>query len=53
MVEEVMAVRTELADVLQVIERGQIPVVVDPQGQVVSRYKALAVVDAILAKKNN
>ena len=51
-VEEVMAVRTELADVLQVIERGQIPVVVDPQGQVVSRYKALAVVDAILAKKN-
>lgn len=51
-VEEVVAVKTELADVWQVIDRGQIPVVVDPQGLVVNLYKPLAVVDAMLAKKN-
>lgn len=51
-VEGVMAVKTELTDVLQVINRGQIPVVVDPQGVVIHLYKPLAVVDAILAKKN-
>ena len=51
-VEDVVAVKTEMADVLQVIHKGQIPVVVDPQGLVISMYKPLAVVDAILAKKN-
>lgn len=51
-VEGVVAVKTELIDVLQIIDRGQIPVVVDPQGLVVNMYKPLAVVDGILAKKN-
>ncbi|MBC8015363.1 MAG: EF2563 family selenium-dependent molybdenum hydroxylase system protein [Sporomusaceae bacterium] len=51
-VEDVVAVKTEMADVLQVIHKGQIPVVVDPQGLVISMYKPLAVVDAILAKRN-
>lgn len=51
-VEGVMAVKTELADVFQIIHKGQIPVVVDPQGSVIAMYKPLAVIDAILAKKN-
>lgn len=51
-VEGVVAVRTELIHVLQIINRGQIPVVIDPQGLSVNMYKPLAVVDAILAKKN-
>ncbi len=51
-VEEVEAVKTEVADVWEVIGNGQIPVVVDPHGLAIQRYKPLAVVDAILAKKN-
>lgn len=51
-VEGVVAVRAELIHVLQVINRGQIPVVIDPQGLSVNMYKPLAMVDAILAKAN-
>lgn len=51
-VEGVVAVKTEFADVLKIINKGQIPVVVDPQGLLVKMLKPLAVVDAILAKKN-
>ncbi|WP_378953860.1 selenium-dependent molybdenum cofactor biosynthesis protein YqeB [Pelosinus sp. sgz500959] len=51
-VEGLVAVKTELDDVLQIIDKGQIPVVVDPQGLVIHMYKPLAVVDAMLAKKN-
>lgn len=36
----------------QAIERGEIAVVVDPEGQIIRRKKPFAVVDAILAKKN-
>lgn len=51
-VEEAIAVKTELADVLEVVHGGRIPVVVDPEGVVVKMLKPFAVVDAILAKKN-
>ena len=51
-VEGVVAVKSELADILQVVSEGQIAVVVDPQGLSVAMLKPLAVVDAILAKKN-
>jgi xanthine dehydrogenase accessory factor len=51
-VEDVVAVKAELADVLAVIERGEIPVVVDPQGILVKELKPFALVDGILAKKN-
>jgi len=51
-VEEVVAVKSEIADILQVLEEGNIPVVIDPQGLVVDLLQPIAVVDAILAKKN-
>jgi xanthine dehydrogenase accessory factor len=51
-VEGVTAVKTEAAEVLQVLSRGNIPVVVDPAGLIIKELKPWAVVDAILAKKN-
>lgn len=51
-VEGIVAVKSELADILQVVHEGQIAVVVDPQGLSINILKPLAVVDAILAKKN-
>ncbi len=51
-VEDVVAVKSELAHVLQVIKEGKIPVVIDPQGVVVEKLQPLVLVDAILAKKN-
>lgn len=51
-VEGVVAVKTECNDVLSVIDKGQIPVVIDPQGLLVEKLQPVAVVDAILAKKN-
>jgi len=51
-VEGVVAVKSEVTDVLQLIHRGHIPVLIDPQGLSVTLLKPLAVVDAILAKKN-
>jgi len=51
-VEEIEAIKTEVADVLPVVHQRQIPVVVDPQGELIKRLKPLAVVDAIVAKKN-
>jgi len=51
-VEDVVAVQSELAHVLQVIKDGKIPVVIDPQGVVVEKLQPMALVDAILAKKN-
>jgi len=51
-VEGVTAVKSESADILQVVHKGQIAVLVDPQGLSIAMLKPLAVVDAILAKKN-
>lgn len=51
-VEGVVAVKTQLRDVLTVLARGEIPVVVDPEGLLVQELQPFAVVDAILAKKN-
>ncbi len=51
-VEEVVAVKAEMADILSVLHQRKIAVVVDPQGMVVSQLKPLVVVDAIVAKKN-
>lgn len=51
-VEEVTAVRTDISDALQAAARGQVAVVVDPEGLAVRSLKPLAVVDAILAKRN-
>ncbi|HWQ61088.1 MAG TPA: selenium-dependent molybdenum cofactor biosynthesis protein YqeB, partial [Negativicutes bacterium] len=51
-VEGVRAVRTEPAAVAEAIRSGVVPVVVDPGGEYLGRLDCLAVVDAILAKKN-
>lgn len=51
-VEGVVAIKTELTQVRAVIARGEIPVVVDPEGLILKELQPLAVVDAILAKKN-
>ena len=51
-VEDVVAVKSELGQVLQVIKEGKIPVVIDPQGLVVEKLQPLGLIDAILAKKN-
>jgi xanthine dehydrogenase accessory factor len=51
-VEDIVAVKTQMADVFTVIERGQIPVVVDPQASIITALKPWGLVDAILAKRN-
>ena len=52
-VEDVTAVRIEnAAQAETVLEQGQVPLLVDPEGESIRRLKPRAVVDAILAKKN-
>ena len=51
-VEGVRAVRTSPAAVAEALGCGVVPVVVDPDGECRGRFDCLAVVDAILAKKN-
>lgn len=52
-VEGVSARRVDsLEEALAAHERGDIPVLVDPQAQVVARWEADVVVDAIMAKRN-
>ena len=41
-----------LDDIESVWEKGDVPLVVDPEGKAISRLRPWAVVDAILAKKN-
>lgn len=42
----------KLEDVLRVLERGEVPVLVDPRGESIGRLKPDVVIDGILAKKN-
>jgi len=51
-VEGVVGIRAQLIDCLQLLQQGRIPVVVDPQGLLVQALRPVAVVDAIVAKKN-
>lgn len=51
-VEDIVAIKSEFAEVLAVIAEGQIPVVIDPQGLLIKEIKPFVVVDAILAKRN-
>lgn len=52
-VEDVRAVRADGTDhALRLLEQGVIPVLVDPEGQMIRALRPDAVVDAILAKKN-
>jgi xanthine dehydrogenase accessory factor len=41
-----------LADALAVVDKKQVPVLVDPQGEMIVEWQPTVVVDAILAKKN-
>ncbi len=52
MVENVIAVRAGVSDVDGCLNKGMIPVLIDPQASCVADLKPWAVVDAILAKKN-
>ncbi len=51
-VEGVLARRTELDEVSEVLSRGFVPVVADPSGEAIARLKPEIVVDAIIAKRN-
>lgn len=52
-VEDVTAQRIDsLAQLTGVLERGRVPLLVDPEGQCIPELKPAAVVDAILAKRN-
>ena len=52
-VEDVTAKRADSpAQALELLERGMIPVLIDPRGDCISALKPDGVVDAILAKKN-
>ena len=42
----------KLEDVLKVLERGEVPVLVDSRGESIGRLKPDVVIDGILAKKN-
>jgi xanthine dehydrogenase accessory factor len=51
-VEGVTAQRVDLAHVRDVLDRGNIPVLVDPGAEAVAVLRAAVLVDAILAKRN-
>lgn len=51
-VEDVSAVRVQVGDVAETLERGEIPVLVDPGAECRFVLRPDAVVDAILAKRN-
>lgn len=52
-VEGVIAVRCEdIDEAAEAVGRGEIPVIVDPEGKMIAELEPAAVVDAILAKKN-
>lgn len=52
-VEGITAVRiSDLQEMTAVLEKGQLPLLVDPEGQSIRRLCPAVVVDAILAKKN-
>ncbi|SHJ55369.1 selenium-dependent molybdenum cofactor biosynthesis protein YqeB [Paramaledivibacter caminithermalis] len=39
-------------DAIKIIEKNQVPVLVDPNGEIINKHNFTVVVDAILAKKN-
>lgn len=52
-VEDMVAVHVKSdEEILACWERGEIPVLVDPEGEAISRFSPTAVLDVILAKKN-
>jgi len=51
-VEGVTAKLCDIDSVEDVLAEGFVPVVIDPQGEVIRRYKPTVVVDSIIAKKN-
>ncbi len=52
-IEDVKALKAEdMSQCQEILDRGHIPVLVDPHGKCIKELQPLAVVDAILAKKN-
>ncbi len=51
-VEGVTARKCEISDVFHVLDDGEIPVIADPECKILEIFNPVAVVDAILAKKN-
>ncbi len=51
-VEGVTARKCEISEALHVLDSGEIPVIVDPEGESLNTLNPVALVDAILAKKN-
>ena len=51
-VEGVTARKCEIADVFHVLDDGEIPVIADPECKILETLNPVALVDAILAKKN-
>ena len=51
-VEGVRAVRCEASDVMTVLNRGEVPVVADPEGRLIELLRPTVVVDAVIAKRN-
>jgi xanthine dehydrogenase accessory factor len=39
-------------EILAALDVGQVPVVIDPRGEVITRLRPIVVVDAIMAKRN-
>ncbi len=42
----------DLDEAVSLLEKGELPILVDPKGEAIEKLKPFAVVDAILAKKN-
>ncbi|SJZ33414.1 selenium-dependent molybdenum cofactor biosynthesis protein YqeB [Selenihalanaerobacter shriftii] len=52
-VENIIAKKTEDFDKIEkILERSQVPVIVDPKAEIINYFKPDVVVDAIMAKKN-
>ena len=51
-VEGVMARKCEISEALHVLDAGEVPIIVDPTCEILNTLNPVALVDAILAKKN-
>ena len=53
-VEDVSCVRiTSLSDIKNCHEQGTVPLIIDPSGETIPRIKPIALIDAIMAKRNS
>ena len=51
-VDGLIARKTDLSDILKILNEGKIPVIIDPKTEILEKLKPNILIDAIMAKKN-